>query len=155
MIEHRALAAEHAADHLEIIAIGVPDEVHRVEVAILEIHAVHLVALGAVKVTVLPALMSPVSKALDPVAVTVWATVSSFVTVTLVPGATVRLAGSKAKFLITIVFAAAAPADAPAGALLAGVPLELEEHPASRRVVLTDTAATAARRRMVYRVRSG
>jgi hypothetical protein len=90
---------------------------------------------GAVKVAVELAPMSPVSKARgEDVEVRVWVTESSLVTVTFVPGATVRLPGLKLKFLMTIVFAAVG--DAVEGAGLG------EEQPAS-----TADAVTAADRR--------
>ena len=44
MIERRAFVADHAADDLEIVAVGIADEVQRIEVAILEIHPMHLVS---------------------------------------------------------------------------------------------------------------
>lgn len=70
---------------------------------------------GAVKVAVALGAMSPVLKAMlcGAIAVTVWVVGSSLWTVTVTPGFTVRLAGWKAKFLITIV--AAGEADPPAG----------------------------------------
>ena len=54
---------------------------------------------GAVRCTVCPGAMSPVLKALLR-AVKVWSTLSSFVTVILAPGATVKSSGWKAKFLM-------------------------------------------------------
>ena len=52
---------------------------------------------GALKATVSPGPTSPVSKALAPVAVTVWAVESWLTTVTTSPGVTVSVAGLKAK----------------------------------------------------------
>src|ERR1700686_2585461 len=48
VIECRAFFPENAADQDEIVAEGVGDEVERVEVTVLEIHAVHVFAPGAV-----------------------------------------------------------------------------------------------------------
>lgn len=68
--------------------------------------------LGAVKVLVAPAVTFPVSNAFSwgETAVTVWVVGSSLRTVTVAPGPTVSSAGTKAKFLISIV-----ADDAPAG----------------------------------------
>jgi hypothetical protein len=60
--------------------------------------------LGAVKVTVAPGAMFPVSNSFDaPEAVTVWAAGSALRTVTFAPGATTRVEGWKAKLRITMV----------------------------------------------------
>ena len=67
--------------------------------------------LGAVNVLDCPAWMSPVSNA-PALLVKVWVTLSSLVTVTTVPGATVVLLGEKAKFLMVMAWPPP-PADDP------------------------------------------
>jgi hypothetical protein len=87
--------------------------------------------------------MSPVSKPPD-LLVRVWATLSSLVTVTDAPGATVRLLGEKAKFLMVMAWPAP-PGDPDPGWVELEVVLPLDEHAASA-MAAANTLTIAPRR---------
>jgi hypothetical protein len=103
-----------------------------------------------------PAAIFPVPNRLElALSVSVWVTESSLRTVTVAPGATVRLTGENMKFLITIVSAevlAVADALAPAtpeAPEAAGAAEELEPllHAASRKARVTPASASHRSRR--------